>query len=160
MADNPFTQTATPPVNRALIAHADPVVMGGASWFWWIAGLSLVNSVMIHTGSETTLAIGLGLTLLADVIFKEHQLIAFAVDAVALGTVFAFGFFARKGHLWAFVTGIVLYALDGCIYVLMQHWMAVALHAFALFYMGRGALQLRAALKAAAEPPPAPVLST
>jgi hypothetical protein len=162
MAANPFTETAPIIVNKALVAQSDPEIMSGATWFWWIAGLSIVNSVMIHSGSETTLAIGLAVTLLADIIFKEYQLIAFGVDALALGVIFALGFMARRGHFWAFVTGIVLYLLDGVIYVLMQSWMAVALHGLALFYMIRGAAKLRSALKAAAEPPPAitpPVVS-
>ncbi len=48
----------------------------------------------------------------------------------------------------------MLYALDGAIYLYLQAWIGVAIHAFALFYMGRGALALRAALQAARTTPP------
>jgi hypothetical protein len=166
MAANPFTQTdnAHPsvapattgavPVNRALVAQSEPEVMSGASWFWWIAGLSLVNSIMTHSGSDTGFIIGLGFTLVADNIFAEYKVVAFVIDALAIATILGLGFFARKGHIWAFVTGIVLYTLDAVIYLLMESWMAVAFHGLALFYLFRGALKLRAALKAAAEPPP------
>lgn len=39
-----------------------------------------------------------------------------------------FGVFANKKHQWAFVTGMVLYALDAAIYVLFQDWLGVAFH--------------------------------
>ncbi len=152
MAENPFTQATS--INRALVAQSEPEVMRGANWFWWIAGLSVVNSIMIHSGSDRSFVIGLGFTLMADAIFKDYLLIALAIDVVALGIIAGFGFFARKGHLWAFVIGIVLYTLDAGIYLVLQDWMSVAFHGLALFYMGRGALQLRTALKAAAEPQP------
>ncbi len=159
MAANPFTQSdagssPVPPLNRAIVAQADSVVMSGASWFWWIAGLSVVNTVMIHSGTDRTFVIGLGFTMLADIIFKDLMVVALVIDVVVLSVFAGFGLMARKGHLWAFVTGIVLYTLDSLIYVLGQDWMSVGFHAFALFYMVRGALALRTALKAAANPPP------
>lgn len=156
MAENPFTQTtsAAAPVNRSLVAQANPVIMSGASWFWWIAGLSVVNSIMIHSGSDTGFIIGLGFTLVVDTMFKEYKLIAFAIDALAIASIFGLGYFARKGHFWAFVAGSALYTLDAGIYFLGQDWMAVGFHGLALFYLIRGAVQLRKDLRAAAEPPP------
>ena len=162
MADNPFTKAATATIDRALAAQSEPEIKHGAGWFWWIAGLSVVNTVMIHSDGDRNFAIGLGFTLLADVIFKGYKLIAFGIDAVALGTFAGLGLYARKGYLWAFVTGIVLYSLDALIYLALQDWLSCAFHGFALFYMIRGARKLRAALQAAAEAPPAaepPVVS-
>lgn len=159
MAENPFAQTETaqtaaPVVDRAFVAQSDPVVMSGANWFWWIAALTVVNTVMIHSGSDRNFVIGLGFTLLADAIFKNVILVALIIDVVSLTIFCGLGFLTRKGYLWAFITGIVLYALDTLIYVLGQDWMSVAFHGLALFYMIRGARALRAALKEAAEPVP------
>ena len=154
MADNPFTQPHT--VNRALVARSEPEVMRGANWFWWIAGLSLVNTVMIHSGSETSFVVGLGFTMFADVMFKGHKFIAFGIDAVALGVIIGLGFFSRQGHFWAFVTGIVLYTLDALLYLYLGEIMPVAFHGLALFYMFRGAKRLREALREAAVPAPPP----
>ena len=109
---------------------------------------------MIHSGTDRSFVVGLGFTLLADAIFKDLFVVALAIDVVALSTFAGFGWLARKGHLWAFVTGIALYGLDGVIYVFLQDWMSVGFHVFALFYMVRGALALRVALQAAANPPP------
>jgi hypothetical protein len=155
MAENPFTKPEVPVLNRALVAQADPVVMSGASWFWWIVGLSIINSIMIQSGTDRSFVIGLGFTLLADHIFREVFIVALVIDVTALSLFAGFGWLARKGHLWAFVTGIVLYGLDGVIYIFLQDWMSVGFHAFALFYMIRGARALREALRAAANPAPA-----
>lgn len=152
MAENPFTQTAATPIDRSLIAQSNPQIISGAGWFWWIAGLSIVNTAMVHSGSDMNFVIGLGFTLIADTVFREMMLIAFVIDAVALALFFALGFFAKKGHLWAFVVGIVLYSLDALIYLYFQDWMSAGFHGLALFYLFRGAKGLHEALKAAAAP--------
>lgn len=168
MPANPFTapDASTPPVlstpapiDRAALAQANPAVISGARWFWWIAGLSLVNTIMLHAGSQTSFVIGLGFTLMADVVFQELKVVAFSIDALALGFFVAMGWFAGKGQFWAFVTGIIFYLLDACIYLFFQDWMSVGFHALALVYMAKGAMALRGAIQAAEftakNPPPA-----
>ena len=168
MAENPFLHTAVAPVaaatapavDRALVAQSEPEVMRGANWFWWIAGLSVVNTAMIHSDSDRNFVIGLGFTLMVDVMFKAYKIIAFGIDALAIGAVVGFGLLSRKGYLWAFITSIVLYSLDALIYLALQDWMSVGFHGLALFYMVRGAKRLKQALREVAtpvEPPPLPV---
>ncbi len=167
MAENPFTSAAADSAarpDRAAIARANPEIISGARWFWWIAGLSLVNSVLMHSGSDRSFVIGLGITQVADAIFEELKVVAFAIDGLVLGFFVLMGWLAGRGRLWAFVLGLVAYTGDALIYVLVGGWMSVAFHALALFYLFRGASQLRTAVKAAiegppvvaAEPPPAP----
>ena len=43
----------------------------GANWFYWIAGLSLVNTILLYTGSEWVFVVGLGVTQLIDGIAIE-----------------------------------------------------------------------------------------
>ena len=85
MSYNAFVSPQTRQVNKAAIAAGTPGVASAARWFWWIAGLSLVNTILVHSGSETSFVIGLGFTLIADYVFQSMKLIAFAVDALALG---------------------------------------------------------------------------
>src|ERR671937_537168 len=40
----------------------------GAAWFYWIAGLSLLNTVMVMVEAKRTFAVGLGVTVVADAI--------------------------------------------------------------------------------------------
>ena len=164
MSDNAFVQPQTIfTPSRKDIAEATPGVAGAARWFWWIAGLSLVNTILIHSGSETSFVVGLGFTMMADIIFKSVKAVAFGIDAVAIIFFFLMGRFALRGHVWAFVVGGVLYTLDACIYLYFKDFMPLGFHGFALFYIGRGAFTLHNSLKAAevlsfstpATPPPA-----
>ena len=154
MIENPTQESSvlSAPTNRKL-AQSDPLIVSGARWFWWIAGLSLVNTILINSDSNTSFVIGLGFTLVADAMFREMQFVAFAIDAVAIGTIFILGWFAGRGHVWAFITGIILYAVDAFIYVRFEDWMPVGFHMFALVFIVRGMLLLRQAIKATRLPP-------
>ena len=58
--------TATQPtLDPALLAQ----LKSGANWFYWIAGLSVVNSLIFAFGGHTSFIAGLGLTQLIDGIF-------------------------------------------------------------------------------------------
>lgn len=152
MSQNPFLPRPAP-IDRKAIVSATPGVEGGARWFWWIAGLSLVNTVMIHSGSETSFMIGLGFTLIADVALKGIPALAFAIDAVAIGFFVAMGWLALRGHVWAFAVGGAVYLLDALIFLYFQDFFPLALHGLALFYIVSGALALHRALKAARNAP-------
>ena len=136
----PHTQpaAASPGINAAALAQAK----SGASWFYWIAGLSLVNSISAFTGSDWRFILGLGITQLIDAfgqgIEGAGRFIALGLDIVAAGVLVLFGVFGGKGHLWAFVVGMVLFALDGVIFLLAQDWIGVAFHAFVLYCLFRG----------------------
>jgi hypothetical protein len=119
-----------------------PLVQSAARWFWWIAGLSLVNIVMAQSGSETSFVMGLGITAVSDAIFEAQKAIGFVVDAVVLGFFFFLGLQAMRGKLWAFYLGITVYAFDALIYLFVQDWMPVAFHALAIFFISKGAVAL------------------
>lgn len=116
-------------------------LQSGADWFFWIAGLSLINSAILFTGSEWGFIIGLGITQIIDAIglaIAEEmgvagKIIAFIFDIVAAGVFVLFGVFARKRYKWAFVVGMVLYAMDGLIFLLVADFLSVGFHVFALF---------------------------
>lgn len=122
----------------------------GYSWFFWIAALSLVNSVIILSGSDLSFIIGLGGTQIVDgiaiALIEEFgaenkmiiSVIAFAIDAVFAGTFLMWGLFAKKGFRWAYITGMVLYALDGLIFVLVMDFLSIGFHIFALVCLIKG----------------------
>src|SRR5262249_28704638 len=94
---------------------SDPVVQSAARWFWWIAGLSVVNTVLAHSGSDSNFVIGLGITSVADAMFANAKIVAFVVDAIAVGFFFFMGLKAQAGKAWAFYVGLAAYALDALI---------------------------------------------
>ena len=123
---------------------ADPALekqlKGGGSWFYWIAGLTLVNSVMALSGSGTRFILGLGITQIFDELAQRMSLLAVGVvlDLLAAAVFVFFGVFANKRHTWSFIVGMALYTLDGLIYLIAQEWLGVGFHAFALFCLFRG----------------------
>jgi hypothetical protein len=140
---------ATGKPTAAELTRANPMIGSGARWFWWIAGLSLVNVVMYQTESKTSFVVGLGMTLLSDVIFRGNQLVGFLIDAIVIGFFVLIGWQASRGKLAAFYIGLAVYVLDALIYVRAQDWMPVAFHGLAIYFIVKGAMSLRAALQKA-----------
>ncbi|MBA4150844.1 MAG: DUF4339 domain-containing protein [Verrucomicrobia bacterium] len=111
--------------------------ISGASWFYWIAGLTAINTISLLSGGEWSFIVGLGITQVFDVLGREMgsvgMAVAAALDVVVIGIFALFGFFSRKHHAWAFITGMVLYTLDAGISLLGQDWLGLGFHGFALF---------------------------
>jgi hypothetical protein len=142
--------TAGAPKPQAAASIAQ--MKSGASWFYWIAALSLVNSISAFSGSTWRFIIGLGITQIIDEFGSNlggaGKGVTLVLDLLAAGVLVLFGVFANKGHSWAFIVGMILFALDGIIFLLVQDWLGVGFHAFVLFCLVRGFLACRE-LKAA-----------
>ena len=115
----------------------------GASWFYWIAGLSIINSAMALSGTGWGFIVGLGITQIIDAFAKGFgsstgMAIAIVLDALVAGLFILFGVFAGKGHTWSFLVGMILYALDGAIFLLGPDWLALGFHVFVLFCIFSG----------------------
>ncbi|MGH8459215.1 MAG: hypothetical protein ACRESV_07685, partial [Nevskiales bacterium] len=112
---------------------------GGAAWFFWIAGLSMLNTIVGLTGGEWGFIFGLAVTQVVDEIAKMTggggvaTVAALIIDVFIAGILVLIGVFARKGHVWAYWLGMVLYAMDGLVSLIIGFWLGVAFHAFALF---------------------------
>jgi hypothetical protein len=118
----------------------------GAQWFYWVAALSLINCVVALTGAQWRFILGLGVTQVVQELSESSassNVIAGLVSLAVIGLFAFLGYQAVKGHGWAFITGMVLYALDGVIFLLVQDWAGVGFHAFALVMIGRGFVAAR-----------------
>jgi len=123
--------------------------MSGARWFYWIAGLSLINSIIHFTKGNMSFVIGLGTTQFTDVYFSNHNEapIGLAIALLISGLYTAFGYFALKRQTWAFVTGTVFYLLDGLIFVALifqssDFLFPLLFHAWVLYGIIRGLICL------------------
>jgi hypothetical protein len=113
----------------------------GAQWFYWIAGLSLINSVIALSGQGWRFILGLGVTQLVQELAQESGGAGMKAGLVGLGVIGIFAFLGQRavaGYHWAFLVGMALYSLDGAIFLLIQDWVGVGFHAFALIMIGRG----------------------
>jgi len=116
-------------------------IQSGANWFFWIAGLSLVNSVIALAGGGTRFILGLGITQMVDAIAQQASLgmsVPLVLDLVATGMFIPFGLQARKRRNWAFLVGMILYALDGLLFVLVKDILGIGFHLFALYFIYKG----------------------
>lgn len=133
------------PINKeAVVAEITQRIKRGASNFYWIAALSVINSILSMTGSGTYFVIGLAVTLIVDgvtvgisqslpdasVIVK---IIGLVLSILIAGVFALFGFFASQGKRWAFIAGMVLYAVDGLIMLAFADWIGVLFHGFFLW---------------------------
>ena len=116
----------------------------GANWFFWIAGMSLVNSHVGLFGGQWGFVIGLGITQVIDAVLTSgngdvgSRVIGPLLTAAVAGVFLACGHFARKGQRPFFIAGIVLYVLDSLIFVVVRDMLSIAFHAFALYCLIKG----------------------
>jgi hypothetical protein len=156
-ADNPAPTKLTIGGSTMLLADAQKAVRGAGSWFWWIAALSLVNTLSVILDLKYGMALGLGITQVIDALFslgEEGEPIAVSTTArivhlafvglVCLGF-YALGRAARNFSSRAFVWGMILYALDASIFALVGDWIGLGFHAFVLFMLWGGFNILRSA---------------
>ncbi len=137
------------------VEKLEKTLRSGANWFYWIAGLSVVNSAIQLLGSDTGFIIGLGVTQVVDGFAKagaDHagggagvvvRAIAFVIDLVVAGFFALLAWQAGKKRSWAFILGMLLYALDALIFLLIRDWLSIGFHAFALFGLWTGYSSLR-----------------
>jgi hypothetical protein len=143
----------------------------GARWFYWVAGLSLINSIVAMFDGRMSFLAGLGITrFISDLALGLSNDLGGAVTVIALvldvlvAAFFVFlGVFAGKGHTWAFIIGLALYAIDGLIFLAFQLWLPLAFHVFVCYCLYRGLAANRTVKQYEAEEaarlagPPAPV---
>lgn len=122
----------------------------GINWFYWIAGLSLVNSIIYLAGGTTNFVGGLGITQLVDGIMFAiaedfganggviWRSVGFGFDLFIAAIFVGIGFLGQKRYRWIVGLGMLMYAVDGLIFVWVKEWFGVAFHAWALWGLWRG----------------------
>jgi len=133
----------------------------GANWFYWISGLSVINTLIVLFGARYSFLVGLGITQVVDGIVYAlssslapdmatvAKVVGFVVNLAIAGLFVVFGVLARKRYKWAFIVGMVLYALDAIIFAVVGDWWSFGFHLFALYglYAGLRAQRRLAGMK-------------
>ena len=143
-------------------AELERQMLGGANWFFWIAALSLVNSIISLYGGGWGFSIGLGFTQILDAVAHNYvasggaewlRTAVFLLDLAMVGLFVLFGYFARKANMMAFITGLILYILDAVLFFFsgrigdFYHYsgaiLGVLIHAVAIYFIFSGLLAAR-----------------
>ena len=118
----------------------------GANWFYWIAGLTIVTSLIAFFGGGIRFLLSLGSTQVIDGIAEAlsaevggaAKVVALVLDLIVTGVFVLFGYLSGRKQLWAYMVGMVLFLLDGLLSLVFQDWIGVAAHGFVLFWLFRG----------------------
>lgn len=127
----------------------------GASWFFWLAALSMINSLLAAFGTNMHMLFGLGYTQITDAIlgvaFEGESsgigvAVSLATTAVVAGLFALIGFLSHKGILLAYIGGLVLYVIDTLVLLGLSAvlslwsdlWLDLLFHAFVLFQLIAG----------------------
>lgn len=145
----------------------------GAHWFYWIAALSLVTSIISLAGGRWGFFASLGVTQFFDAVAAQAlaprvgegvKVVAFAFDLFAVGVFAALGYFAAKRQTWAFVVGMTLYLLDALLFLALlflaqsfQGLLVLAFHAYVLYSIFGGYKACARLAETGGDVPPPPV---
>ena len=134
---------------QAEVADLNRRMKSGANNFYWIAALSVINSLLLQFGGDIYFVVGLAGTLFVDIVFVGIaetmpeaalvvKIIGVIISAVLAGIFALFGFFANSGKRWAFLVGIAFYIIDSILMLVFQEWMGLLFHALFLFGLFSG----------------------
>ncbi len=112
-------------------------------WFYWIAGLSFLNSLLAAFNANFSFTIGLGITQLIDAVAigatkrlgtTSYLLIIFSliISLLFSGLFVLFGYLGNKRKKGAIITGAVIYILDGILALVLGLYLDGLFHALAL----------------------------
>lgn len=151
-------QESTPEITPTQVINTDEAtkieleemlkeIQGGTNWFYWIGGLSLINSLFTLFGKQVSFSIGLGITQFIDGIFLgifgKYSMFSFFINLFVIGCFIAFGYFSARKNTTILLVGVVVYILDGLIFLYFGAFLPVALHGLALFYLIKSYLKLQ-----------------
>ena len=114
-----------------------------SNWFYWIAGLSLVNMLVIIGGANFHFVIGSSFVDFCSGIGQGGFIGGYIFAVLIIGGFAFLGHIAAKGNKWPFILGMVIYGADGLLYLTVGDFMSTLFHAFVLFkfYQGIGLVQ-------------------
>ena len=133
----------------------------GGAWFFWIGSASILNTILYAIGTQWGLAVGLGITYLIDGLAKgpietaPTPIYAIVIDVIIASGFLLLGRAARNGSLGWYAIGIVVYLVDGLLFVLAADVLGIAVHAIAIYGLISGWRAARSLKKVEA---PAPAL--
>lgn len=138
-----------PQANQNQEVFVDADIKSAANWFYWKAGLTVVNSILAIAGVYWQFFLGLTLPQLfhgiligisemsPDTNVKPFQGIVLLLSLFGSGLVGFFGYQAKQAKKWAFILGIVIFAFDGLLYLLTLSIFGILIHVYAIYSLSK-----------------------
>lgn len=124
----------------------------GANWFFWLAGLSVLNSLAVYFVGISNGPFALGITQWVDGTIGPLTPQAYTPPLSTFGLVIniliaaafaGFGYLARRGNDVAFLIGIFLYVIDALLSLGLRDFWGFSFHLVGFFFLFRGLLASR-----------------
>ena len=138
-------------------AQAAQHYKAGANWFYWLAGLSIITSLITFFGGGIHFIFSLGITQIIDGFAigvsrglgggSAPQVVALVLDLIIAGIFVLFGYLSNQKQIWAYLIGAIVFAMDGLLSLLFGDIISVLAHGFVLFFLIRGFMSGREMLE-------------
>jgi hypothetical protein len=126
----------------------------GVNWFFWIAGLSLVNTILYAAGANLVFLFGLGATQFVDGLVAAlaneagsgaatFRGIGVGINLGIAGLFVIAGLLGRARKRPAIIAGMAVYSLDAILVLVFKDYLSAAFHVWALFGIFNGLKVLR-----------------
>jgi hypothetical protein len=124
----------------------------GANWFFWLAALSILNSLIVYYVGFGNLPFAFGITEWTDgtagsftnQLWQNPPTTAALVINILIAIAFAgFGYLARRGNDAAWVIGVLLYVIDAMLSIGMRDFWGFSFHLVGFFFLFRGLMASR-----------------
>ena len=115
----------------------------GASWFYWIVGLTVINTIIVQSGIDFAFSLGAAATLFAygmatAVHTTTAHVVALGFDVLVIAFYAMCGVMGSRGATWAFVLGLVFFTLDSLLSLIGLQIIGILIHGYALFCIFNG----------------------
>lgn len=115
----------------------------GASWFYWIVGLTIINTIIMQSGMDWSFSLGATVTLFANVIAQtvdtsSARMLALLFDVLVIAFYAMCGVMGSRGATWAFVLGLIAFTIDSLFALIGFQIIGILIHGYALFCIFNG----------------------
>ena len=122
-------------------------ILHGANWFFWLAILSVINTLIVYRYQTPNTPIALAITQWLDGtssgLNPTMSTRSMLINLLIAGLLAGFGVLARRGSDLAFVVGIFLYVIDAMLAIGLRDVFGFGVHLLGLFFLFKGLLASR-----------------
>lgn len=122
-------------------------ILHGANWFFWLAILSVINTLIVYRYQTPNTPIALAITQWLDGtssgLNPTMSTRSMMINLLIAGVLAGFGVLARRGSDVAFVVGIFLYVIDAMLAIGLRDVFGFGVHLLGLFFLFKGLLASR-----------------